>query len=127
MYALAQGELPHQLLQHTRECTVCGEVRLVSQQLEHLIEGAVEEPMESAASLWWRLNVRLHRQQMNRAQLPLVWMGRVCFGTLLLTAFFVLRELSAHITVSAALTVGILALAAVGLPVMIVLWRWSRS
>lgn len=127
MHALSQGALPHQLLQHARECTVCGEVRLVSQQLEHLLEGAVEEPMESAASMWWRLNVRLHRQQMNRAQLPLVWMWRVCFSTLLLTAFFVLWELSAHITVSDVLTVGILALAAVGLPVMIVLWRWSRS
>ena len=124
--ALAQGELPRDLLEHARACAVCSEVRAVSQQLQCLVEGSTEEPLESAASMWWRLNLRMRRQQMDRAQLPLVWMGRVCAATLLLM-FFALWQVSANRAVSSVLIIGLLALAAVALPAMIVLWRWSRS
>ncbi len=125
--ALARGELTHDLLLHTEACAVCSEIRAVTQQLNHLHERSLDERLESAASMWWRLNLRMRRQQMNRAQLPLVWMGRICAGTLLVTAFFVLLQLSRRTTVSDVLTVGLLALAAVALPALIVLWRWSRS
>ena len=125
--ALAQGELPRDLLEHARACAVCSEVRAVSQQLQCLVEGSTEEPLEPAASMWWRLNLRMRGQQMDRAQLPLVWMGRVCAATLLLTTFFALWQVSANRAVSSVLIIGLLALAAVALPAMIVLWRWSRS
>jgi hypothetical protein len=69
----------------------------------------------------------MRRQQMDRAHLPLVWMGRVCAATLLLITFFALWQVSANRAVSSVLIIGLLALAAVALPAMIVLWRWSRS
>ena len=68
----------------------------------------------------------MRRQQMDRAQLPLVWMGRVCAATLLLM-LFALWQVSANRAVSSVLIIGLLALAVVALPAMIVLWRWSRS
>jgi hypothetical protein len=77
--------------------------------------------------MWWRLNLRKRREQMNRAQLPLVWMEWVCAATLLLTTLFALWQIAAGTAVSGVLMVGVLALAAVALPAMIVLWRWSRS
>lgn len=126
-HALAHGELPPDLLQHAGACAVCSEVRSVSQQLQQLLESSRDEPLEPGASMWWRLNLRKRRQQMNRAQLPLVWMERVCAAILLLTALFAFWQISARTTLSSVLTVGILALAAVALPAMIVLWRWSRS
>ena len=125
--ALVQGELPRDLLEHARACAVCSEVRAVSQRVQCLVEGSTEEPLESATSMWWRLNLRMRRQQMDRAQLPLVWMGRVCAATLLLITFFALWQVSANRAVSSVLIIGLLALAAVALPAMIVLWRWSRS
>ena len=45
----------------------------------------------------------------------------------LLTAFLALLQLSVQTRVSGVLIVGLLALAAIALPAMIVLWRWSRS
>ncbi len=125
--ALAQGGLPPELLQHAGACAVCSEVCSVSRQLESLLEGSLEEPLEPAASMWWRLNLRLRRQRMNRAQLPLIWMERTCAAILLLTALFALWQISARSSVSNILTVGLWALAAVALPATIVLWRWSRS
>lgn len=125
--ALAQGELPPDLLQHAQSCAVCSEIRSVSRQLQRLFESCTEDPLEPAASMWWRLNLKMRREQMNRAQLPLVWMGRVCAATLLLTALFALWQISARTSLSNVLAVGLVALAAVAVPAMIVLWRWSRS
>lgn len=87
----------------------------------------MEEPLEPAASMWWRLNLRMRREQMNRAQLPLVWMERIGAATFLLLVLFALWQISAQTNVSNILTVGLSALAAVALPALIVLWRWSRS
>jgi hypothetical protein len=124
--ALGRGVLSGDLLQHAQACVVCSEVCEITRQL-HLIESSMEKPRESAAGVWWRLNLRLRRQQMNRAQMPLVWMGRVCAATLLLITFFALWQVSANRAVFDVLIIGLLALAAVALPAMIVLWRWSRS
>jgi hypothetical protein len=127
VHALAQGELPPGLLQHAAACPVCSEVCSVSRQLESLLESSMEEPLEPAASVWWRLNLKLRRERMNRAQLPLVWMEWASAAVLLLTALFVLWQIAARGEVSNVLTMGLLGLATVALPVTIVLWRWSRS
>jgi hypothetical protein len=125
--ALARGGLPEDLLQHTEACLACREVRSITQELQHLLQDSLEEPLESAASLWWRLNLRMRRDKVNRAKLPLVWMGRICAATVLLAVFFALWQVSIDTTFSDVLIVGLLALAAVALPTMIVLWRWSQS
>jgi len=125
--ALARGELPEDLLQHTAACPVCSEVRSITQELQHLLQDSVEEPLESAASVWWRLNLRMRRERVNRTKLPLVWMGRISAATILLVTFFALWQVAMSTTFSNVLIVGLLALAAVALPVMIVLWRWSQS
>ena len=125
--ALARGELPEDLLRHIEACLVCSEVRSITRELQHLLQDSLEEPMESAASLWWRLNLKMRRDKVSRAKMPLVWMGRICAVTVLLAVFFALWQVSTSATVSDVLIVGILALAAVALPTMIVLWRWSQS
>ncbi len=125
--ALARGELPDDLLLHIKACLVCSEVRSIAQELQHLLQDSLEEPLESAAAVWWRLNLRMRRDKVNRAKLPLVWMGRICAATVLLAVFFALWQVSVRTTVSDVLIVGIFALAAVALPTMIVLWRWSQS
>jgi hypothetical protein len=124
--ALAHGELPEDLLRHARECAVCSEVCAITRQF-HLVERSMEEPMESAASLWWRLNLKMRREKMERTKLPLVWMGRICAATVVLVTCFALWQVSLKTEGSSVLTVGLLALAIVALPTMIVLWRWSRS
>jgi hypothetical protein len=125
--ALARGELPEDLLLHIETCLVCSEVRSITQELQHLLQDSLEEPLESAAAVWWRLSLRVRRDQVNRAKLPLVWMGRICAATVLLAVLFALWQVSVRTTVSDVLIVGIFALAAVALPMMIVLWRWSQS
>jgi hypothetical protein len=125
--ALARGELPEDLLRHIEACLVCSEVRSITRELQHLLQDSVEEPLESAASLWWRLNLRMRREKVNRAKLPLLWMGRICAATILLATLFALWQVSTHTSFSYVLIVGLLALAAVALPTMIVLWRWSQS
>jgi len=125
--ALAQGELPEDLLRHIEACSVCSEVCSITEELQRLLQDSVEEPLESAASMWWRLNLRMRRDKVNRARLPLVWMGRICAATVLLVTFFALWQVSMRTTAWDVLIVGLLALAAVALPTMIVLWRWSQS
>lgn len=124
--ALAGGELSVDLLQHAEACGVCSEVRAITRQL-HAMESSLEEPMESAAGLWWRLNLRMRREKMERAGLPLIWMGRICAATVVLVACFALWQVSVDTGASSLLILGLLALAAVALPTMIVLWRWSQS
>jgi hypothetical protein len=124
--ALGRGELSGNLLQHAEACVVCGEVCAITRHLL-LVESSMEEPLESAAGVWWRLNLRMRHQKIERARLPLVWMGRIFAATVLLAACFALWQVSLNTGVSYPLVVGLLALAAVALPTMIVLWRWSRS
>ena len=122
--ALVGGELSADLLQHTEACGVCREVRAITGQL-HAMDSSVEESMESASGLWWRLNLRMRRETLERAALPLIWMGRICAATVLLVACFALWQVSAHIAADSVLIVGLSALSAVALTTMIVLWRWS--
>jgi hypothetical protein len=124
--ALGGGELSGNLLQHAEACVVCSEVCAITRQLL-LVESSMEERLESAAGVWWRLNLRMRRQKIDRSRLPLVWMGRIFAATVLLAAFFALWQVSRNTDLSYPLVVGLLTLAAVALPTMIVLWRWSRS
>jgi hypothetical protein len=125
--ALAAGAMPQDLLQHTDTCRVCSEVRSVTQELQHLLQDSQVEPLPSAASVWWRLHLRMRRERINRAKLPLVWMGRISAAAVPLVAFFLLWQVAASTAFSEVLMIGLLALAAVALPTMIVLWRWSQS
>lgn len=125
--ALARGELREDLLQHIEACPVCSEVRSITRELQQLLQDSAEEPLESAASVWWRLNLKMRRERVNRANLPLVWMGRISAVTVLLVTFFALWQIAVRTTFSDVLIVGLLALAGVALPTMIVLWRWSQS
>jgi hypothetical protein len=124
--ALGCGELSGFLLQHAEACVVCSEVCAITRHLL-LVESSMQEPLESAAGVWWRLNLRMRRQKIERARLPLVWMGRILAATVLLAPCFALWRVSLNTGVTFPLLVGLLALAAVALPTMIVLWRWSRS
>ncbi|HEX4134811.1 MAG TPA: hypothetical protein VHY84_09400 [Bryobacteraceae bacterium] len=124
--ALGCGELSGNLLQHAEACVVCSEVCTITRHLL-LVESSMEEPLESAAGLWWRLNLKMRRQKMERARLPLVWMGRIFAATVLLATCLALWQVSRNTVGSYLLVVGLLGLVAVALPTMIVLWRWSRS
>jgi hypothetical protein len=124
--ALGRGELSGNLLQHAEACMVCSEVCAITRHLL-LVESSMEEPLESAASVWWRLNLRVRRQKIERARLPLVWMGRIFAVTVLLATCLALWQVSRNTGVSYLLAVGLFGLVAVALPTMIVLWRWSRS
>ncbi len=126
VHALGRGELPGDLRQHAEACVVCSEVCAITRHLL-LVESSMEEPLESAAGVWWRLNLRMRRQKIERVRLPLVWMGRIFAATVLLAACFALWQVSLNTGVSYPLVVGLLALAAVALPTMIILWRWSQS
>jgi hypothetical protein len=125
--ALGCGELSGDLLQHAEACVVCSEVCAITRHLLLVESSMLEEPLESAAGVWWRLNLRMRRQKIERARLPLIWMGRIFAATVLVAACFALWQVSQSTSVSYPLVVGLLALAAVALPTMIVLWRWSRS
>ena len=124
--ALGRGELSGNLLQHAGACVVCTEVCAITGHLL-LVDSSMEEPLESAAGVWWRLNLRMRRQKIERARLPLVWMARIFAATVLPATCLALWQVSRNTGVSYLLVVGLLGLVAVALPTMIVLWRWSRS
>jgi hypothetical protein len=125
--ALARGKLAEDLGQHTEVCPACHQVRSIAQQLQGLVEDVAEEPLRSAACTWWRLNLRMRREKVDHAKLPLVWMGRISFTTILFVTVFALSRVPILASFSFVMTSGLLALTAVALPISIVLWRWSRS
>ena len=97
-------------------------VATAMQQLaNHLAEG----PAPSAASMWWRLNLRMRRERAHRAEQPLIWMTRISCAVAVFTA--ALLAVSIPIPSRHAAQIGILSLSAVVLPVALTLWGWSRS
>ena len=75
--------------------------------------------------MWWRLNLKLRRERARHAEKPLVWMRRISYVAIALTAPLELRsipDLSGRTAV-----IGLVALSAVVLPVSIALLTWSRS
>ena len=123
--ALAKGELPEGLRVHLAGCAVCAEVHSVAGHMLQLADGLAEEPQPSAASMWWRLNLRMRREKARRAEMPLIWMGRVCYVAIALVAALVAASLPVPARPVAA--IGLAALGAVVLPVAVTLWGWSRS
>jgi len=82
-------------------------------------------PQPSAASMWWRLNLRMRQEKARQAQAPLVWMARIGYGTIALLTVILVRmipDLSRPV-----IEIGLAGIAAVTIPVAIALWSWSRS
>jgi hypothetical protein len=102
--SVANDSLPESLVLHLAGCPVCREAHSVALRMRQFASGLAEEPGPSAASMWWRLDLRMRRERARRAQQPLVWMGRIFTAA-----------------------IGLAALSAVVLPVAIVLLTWSCS
>jgi Na+/proline symporter len=84
-----------------------------------------ENPAPSAASMWWRLNIRMRLEKARRAQQPLIWMGRVSYAAIAITIGLLVMQIPGLSQPAA--VAGLMALGAVALPVTIALWGWSRS
>lgn len=123
--ALAQGELPEELRLHLAGCAVCGEVQSVAARMLRLAHAVSEEPRPSAAGMWWRLNLRMRQEHARRAQMPLIWMGRVFYAMIALATLLSVT-LIARFSGPAGV-IGLAALSAVALPAAITLWGWSRA
>lgn len=123
--AVANGSLPEDLVLHLAGCPVCSEAHSVARKMRQFASGFAEELGPSAASMWWRLNLRMRRERARRAQQPLVWMARIFYAAIAVTPALVLAwipGLSGRTAV-----IGLAALSAVVLPVAIALVSWSRS
>jgi len=123
--AAANGSLPEDLVLHLEVCPVCREAHSIARKMRQYAEELAEEPAPSAASMWWLLNSRLRRERARQAERPLVWMRRIFYVAIALTAPFEFRlipDLSGRTAV-----IGLVALGAVVLPVSIALLTWSRS
>ncbi|HEX4275930.1 MAG TPA: hypothetical protein VHZ74_11270 [Bryobacteraceae bacterium] len=123
--AVANGSLSEDLVLHLAECPVCSEEHSVARKMRQFASGLAEEPGPPAASMWWRLNLRMRRERARRAQQPLVWMGRIFYAAIAVTAALVLASIPGLSGRTA--VIGLAALSAVVLPVAIVLVSWSRS
>ena len=123
--ALRNGELPDELRLHIEGCAACAEAHLAALNLRQMAEGLAEGPCPSAASMWWRLNIRMRREKARRAQAPLIWMARILYAAIAVLVVI----LSTIIPVSSqpACKIALVAFGAVALPVAIALWGWSRS
>ena len=123
--AVAADSLPEDLVLHLVGCPGCREAHMIAGKMRRIANGLAEEPGPSAASMWWRLNLRLRRERAREAEKPLVWMRRIFYVVIALTAPLELRsipDLSGRTAV-----IGLVALSAVVLPVSIALLTWSRS
>jgi hypothetical protein len=123
--ALAAGRLSEELHLHLNGCAVCCGIDSVTRNLLQFANGLSVEPVPSAASMWWRLNLRMRQEKARRAQKPLVWMGRISYTTITLTAATSMALIPGLSHPVAA--IGLLALSAVVLPAAITLWGWSQS
>jgi hypothetical protein len=122
---VSDGSLPEDLVFHLVGCPVCREAHSIAGKMRRFANGMAEESGPSAASMWWRLNLRLRRERARQAEKPLVWMRRIFYVVIALTAPLELRsipDLSGRTAV-----IGLVALSAVVLPVSIALLTWSRS
>jgi Na+/proline symporter len=93
--------------------------------LRQLANHLAEEPTPSAASMWWRLTLRMRREKARRAEQPLIWMTRISCAVAALTA--ALLAASIPTPSRRAAEIGLLSLIALVLPVALTLWGWSRS
>ena len=124
--ALANGAVAEELRRHLAGCAACGEAHSVALDMRYLADRLSAEPALSAASMWWRLSLRMRREKARRAEMPLVWMGRIFYSVILLMAAL-LVALFPHFSRNPAAMVGVGVLIALSLTVGIALWGWSRS
>ena len=123
--AAAEGSLPDDLALHLAGCPVCRQAHAIAGELRQIANGFAGEPAPSAASMWWRLNLRSRRENARQAGKPLVWMRRIFYAAVAVVAPMELRslpDLAGRTTV-----LGLVALSALVLPVSIALLTWSRS
>jgi len=123
--AVEDGSLPEDLVLHLVNCPVCREAHSIAGKMRQFVNALAEEPVPSAASMWWRLNLRLRRERARQAEKPLFWMRRISYVAIALTAPLELRSLPDLLGRTA--VIGLVALSAVVLPVSIALLTWSRS
>lgn len=123
--ALASGALPEELRVHLAGCAVCGEIHSVAGKMLQLADGLSEVPPPSAAAMWWRLSLRMRQERARRAQMPLIWMGRVFYAMMAITAALLVTLIPPLSGRAGAICLA--ALSALVLPVAITLWGWSRS
>lgn len=97
----------------------------VEAAMQQLASHLAEEPVASAASMWWRIALRTRREKARRAERPLIWMTRVACAVAIVTAALLVAAIPLPLRHVA--WIGILALGAVILPVAVTLWAWSRS
>jgi hypothetical protein len=93
--------------------------------MQQLANRLADEPTPSAASMWWRITLRMRREKARRAEQPLIWMTRISCAVAALTA--ALLAASIPLPSRRAAEIGLLALSALIVPVAITLWSWSRS
>jgi len=123
--ALAKGALPEDLRLHLEVCPVCSEVHSVAATMQQVAARLSAEPSPSAASMWWRLSLRMRQEKAMRAQQPIIWMGRIACAAAVVTATLLVASLPGLSRPVA--EIGLAALAAVVTPVALALWGWSRS
>ena len=121
--AVANGSLPEDLLLHVPGCPVCREAHSVAGKMRRFANGLSEDPRLSAASMWWRLNLRMRRERAHHAEKPLAWMGRIFYATIGLAV--ALELISIPSLWGRTAVIGVAALGAVVLPVAIALAGWS--
>jgi Na+/proline symporter len=97
----------------------------IARQMERLAETLSSAPPPSAASMWWRLNLRMRHEKARRAQQPLIWMTRLLYLALALSVAL-LMTLFPDFS-KPAVAIGLLGLSAIALPVAVALFVWSRS
>jgi hypothetical protein len=123
--ALQNGELTEGLGLHVEGCAVCSEVDSAFRRMRLMADNVGEESRPSAASMWWRLNLRMRQDKTVRAQAPLIWMARIAYAAIALMAVLLLTMIPDFSR--PVIEIGLAGIAAVALPVAITLWSWSRS
>lgn len=96
----------------------------IANQMERLAAQLSSDSAPSAASMWWRLNLRTRREKARRAQQPLLRMTRIAYVAL---AALIAVGIALMPSSTPTFAIGLAALAATALPILIALWAWSRS
>ncbi len=90
--ALRQGSWTEELRGHVAACDDCGETMAVAALCLSEVE---PQAAEDAALMWRRMDLRLKREQAERAMLPAVWVGRAALAAVMLCAVLAGGKLAA--------------------------------
>jgi anti-sigma factor RsiW len=122
--AIAKGDLSEDLRRHLSGCAACSQAHASVLALQQIADEFAAEPAPSAAAMWWRLSLRARREHARRAQQPLLWMTRIAYIAIAALIAFAIAAMPSSTPVFA---IGLAALAAAAIPILIALWAWSRS